>query len=75
MLIYNLYNYIDSLHTFNMCMTELEIKAWDNELFNAEHELHIPLTEWLIYGEWYNNRLGPAPPNTPRLPPHCAPAG
>ena len=56
-------------------MTELEIKAWDNELFNAEHELHIPLTEWLIYGEWYNNRLGPAPPNTPRIPPYCAPAG
>ena len=52
-------------------MTELEIKAWDNELFNAEHELHIPLTEWLIYGEWYNNRLRPPP----RIPPHCAPAG
>jgi hypothetical protein len=59
------------VYNYNQCMTELEIKAWDNELFNAEHELHIPLTEWLIYGEWYNNRLRPSP----RIPPHCAPAG
>lgn len=78
MLVHTLYNYIDALHTFNVCMTELEIKAWSYELFIDEHEFHnLTLTEYIKWQEYYEWRFNtpPTPPPSPRLPPHCAPAG
>ena len=77
MLVHTLYNYIDALHTFNMCMTELEIKVWSYELFIDEHEFHnLTLTEYIKWQEYYEWRFNtPTLLPSPRIPPHCAPAG
>ncbi len=77
MLVHTLYNYIDALHTFNMLMTELEIKAWSYELFIDEHGFHnLTLTEYIKWQEYYEWRFNtpPTPPPTPRFH-ECAPAG
>jgi len=58
MLPVDLYNYIDALHTFNVCMSELEVKAWSYEMFIDEHEFHdLPLIEYIVWGEWYEMRF------------------
>jgi hypothetical protein len=85
MLPVDLYNNIDALHTFNVCMSELEVKAWSYEMFIDEHEFHdLPLIEYIVWGEWYEMRFNNdilsnftptlTPPSSPRF--HlCAPAG
>ena len=75
MFIHNLYILIDALYTFNMLMSELELKVWSYELFIDEHEFHnLTLIEYIKWQEYYEWRFN-TPPTPPRIPPHCAPAG
>jgi len=72
-MIRQVYNLIDTLHTFNMLMTELEIKVWSYELFIDEHGFHhLPLTEYIKWQEYYEWRFNTPP--SPRFH-ECAPAG